>query len=142
MKAPRWTRAQLKLYNEKHGTVPIPRRKKPVAGRTAPRRGKNKTEADFEAWFKFQHPSLTILYEAIKLRIDETCSYCPDFFCPETLTFYEVKGTATASYAEDGIIKFKACRALYPCFKWQMWQKRKGNWRQIRKLPGEPQEYC
>jgi hypothetical protein len=110
-----------------------------VAGRTAPRRGKNKTEADFEQWFKYRHPSLTLLYEPFKLRIDDTCWYLPDFFCPELMAFFEVKGPYLR---DDAVAKFKAARALHPWARFSMWQKRLGSWRQIRKLPGEAQEYC
>ena len=115
-----------------------------MAGRTAPRRGKNKTEADFEAWFKFQHPSLTILYEAIKLRIDETCSYCPDYWCPELMTFYEIKRSKQSGgwQPEDGIIKFKACRAIHTWAKFRMYEKHYGEFREIRRLPGEGEEQC
>jgi hypothetical protein len=134
VKAPRWSRAQYTEFCEKHGTVPAPRRKKSVAGRTARRRGKNKTEFEFEAWFKYQHPSVSLLFEAIKLRIDETCWFLPDYWCPELSTFFEVKGP---HIFEDAIVKFKAARALHTWCKFQMWQKWKGSWRQIRKLPGD-----
>jgi hypothetical protein len=127
-----WSRDQYEAYCRRTGTLPAPAepRKK---GATAPR-GKNKTEAEFEAWFKREHPSCTLLFETIKLRIDATCWYLPDYFCPEMLTFYEVKN---AWIAEDAVIKFKACRALYPWAKWKMIQKWRGEWREIRKLPGE-----
>ena len=132
----RWSRAQLKLYCEKHGTVPArPRKKRPIV----PRGGKTKTEADFEAWFKYRHPSLTLLYEPLRLRIDATCTYTPDFWCPELVTFYEIKGP---HIWEDSVIKFKAARALHGWAKFQMWEKHLGSWRQTRKLPGEGNELC
>ena len=109
-------------------------RKKPVAGRTAPRKGKTKVELEFEVWFKCEHPSMSLLYEVIKLRIDPTCWYLPDFFCPELVTFYETKGS---HIYEDSVIKFKAARALHPWARWEMWQCLGGEWRQIRRLPGE-----
>jgi hypothetical protein len=134
VKGVRWSRAQYQAYLERKGVAAPTTRKKPVAGRTAPRKGKNKTEAEFEMWFKHQHPSLTILYEPLKLRIDATCVYTPDFFCPELLTFFEVKGPYVH---EDSVIKFKAARAIHGWAKFSMWQKRLGGWREIRKLPGE-----
>lgn len=134
MKAPRWSRAQYQAYCEKHGTVPAP----PARGKKGRLpRGKNKAEAGFEVWFKHQHPSLTLLYEPIKLRIDETCWFLPDYWCPETVTFYEVKGPYIYP---DALMKFKAARAIHTWAKWQMWQCRDGAWRQIRKLPGETLE--
>jgi hypothetical protein len=124
MKPARWNRAQYAAYCQKLGVV----WKKP----TPVRKGKTRTEAEFEEWFAFQHPSLTILYEALKVRIDETCWYLPDFFVPEILTFYEVKGP---HIFEDSIIKFKAARALHRWAKFTAWQKKNGVWREIRKLP-------
>lgn len=137
----RWTQAQYEEFLRKKGGSPPkgktlvevltgtkPRRPKPVKGKT-------KTEADFEARLKYDHPSLTVLYEPLKLKIDRTCSYTPDFFIPELLTFYEIKGP---HIFEDSVIKFKAARVLHCWAKFEMWQKnRLGNWRQIRELPLE-----
>ena len=93
-----------------------------------PRRGKNKTETEFETWFKFQHPSLTILYEPIKLRIDRTCWYLPDFYVPEQQAFIEVKGPYLYP---DALIKYKAARAIHAWAKFSMWQKKKGIWMEV-----------
>lgn len=139
VKGVRWSRAQYEAYLKRTGTIPAPqeRRKKPVAGHTAPKRGKTKTELEFELAFKREHPSMTLLYEAIKLRIDATCWYLPDYWCPELMTFYEVKGPYIYP---DALIKFKAARAIHSWCRWEMWQCVKGNWRQIRALPGESLE--
>ena len=88
-------------------------------------------------WFRHQHPSLTLVYEPVKLRIDDSCWYLPDFYCPELFTFYEIKGP---HIYEDSVIKFKAARALHKWCKFQMWQRWLGSWRQIRKLPGDSLE--
>ena len=129
-----WSREQYQAFLAKKGIAAASTRKKPVAGRTASRKGKNKTEAEFEVWFKYQHPSVSLFYEAVKLRIDTTCWFLPDYWCPELMTFFEVKG---GYLWDDAIIKFKACRALYPWAKWKMFQKWHGEWREIRKLPDE-----
>ena len=131
MKGVRWSRAQYQAYLASRGTIPKPTRKKHLAGRTAPRKGKNKTEAEFESWFKYRHPSVALLYEAVKLQIDQTCWYLPDFWCPELMTFYEVKGP---HIFEDAVVKYKAARALHQWAHFEMWQKRLGSWRQIRRL--------
>lgn len=73
----------------------------------------------------------------MRLRIDATCWYLPDFWCPEMLTFFEVKGP---HIYEDSVIKFKAVRAIHTWAHFEMWQRWLGSWRQIRKLPGEPLE--
>lgn len=131
-KGVRWSRAQYEAYCKRTGTIPAPggRRKIPAGPR-----GKNKTELEFELWFAREHPSMTLLYEAVKLQIDRSCWYLPDFFCPELSIFYEVKGP---HIFEDSVIKFKAARALHGWAKFQMFQKWQGDWRQIRRLPDEP----
>ena len=131
MKGVRWSRAQYDAYCVRTGVrKPATTRKIEKAVRT---REKTKTEADFELELKRQHPSLTILYEPLKLRIDGTCWYLPDFFVPELHTFFEVKGP---HIFEDSIIKFKAARAIHTWAKFECWQrKRDGIWRQIRRLP-------
>lgn len=136
MKAPRWSRSQYIEYCKKTGTVPEPPRKSPVAGRTAPGKGKNKTEEAFEMRFRFEHPQCSLLYEAVKLRIDGTCWYLPDFFAPELMTVYEVKGPHVY---EDSVIKFKAARAIHGWLRFEMWQLCGGVWREIRRLP-EPRD--
>ena len=98
----------------------------------AGRRGqRTSTEIRFESQFRQKYPKATVLYEAIKLRIDETCWYLPDFFVPEMMTFFEVKGP---HIFEDSVIKFKAARAIYPSFHFEMWQWKDGIWKEIRKL--------
>lgn len=126
----RWSEAQYKSYIAKTGgTSKLP----PKKSSPLPRK-KNQTESEFELWFRFKHPSITMIFEPIKLRIDASCWYTPDFWCPEFLCFYEVKGP---HIFEDAVIKFKAARALHPWARFEMWQRWLGEWRQIRKLPGD-----
>ena len=82
---------------------------------------------------------MTLLYEGLKLQIDRSCWFLPDFWCPELMTFYETKG---GHIYEDAVIKFKAARAIHSWARFEMWQKKLGVWRQIRKLPGEGLEGC
>lgn len=77
-------------------------------------------------------------YEALKLRIGDKCFYSPDFLIirannPKPL-LVEIKGAAIhqKKLYEDGIIKFKAAKELYPCFDFEMWSKIDGEWVQIR----------
>jgi hypothetical protein len=125
MKAPRWTRAQYLEHCKRTGVVAIQKA-------IAKARGQTKTEEAFALRFAFEHPSCSLFYEAIKLRIDATCWYTPDYFSPELMTVYEVKGP---HIFEDSVIKFKAARAIHKWLAFEMWQYRNGVWREIRKLP-------
>jgi hypothetical protein len=135
-----WSREQYEAYCKRTGTpseLAKPQGKTLVevfAGKPpgpTPRKGKNKTESEFEAWFKRQHPSWSLIYEAVKLRIDRTCWYLPDFYVPEVQLFIEVKGP---HIWEDSIIKFKAARVIHTWAKFSMWQKKKGAWMETRAL--------
>ena len=132
-----WSREQYEAYCRRTGQPVEPRGKTLVevfAGKPpgpTPIKGKNKTEKEFEAWYKHQHPSLTMLYEAIKLRIDRTCWFLPDFYVPEQQRFIEVKGPYIWP---DALIKFKAARAMNTWARFQMWQKKKGIWMEVYAL--------
>jgi hypothetical protein len=126
-----WTKEQYEAYCKRTGTPSELAQPKGKAGRTAPRKGKNKTELEFEKWYRHRHPSLSLVYEAIKLRIDLTCWYLPDFYCPEQQIFIEVKGPYIYP---DALIKFKAARAIHTWAKFSMWQKKKGIWMEVYAL--------
>jgi hypothetical protein len=89
---------------------------------------KTQVESEFELHLKADWPQLTILYETVKLKIDDTCWYLPDFFIPELLTFFEVKGP---QIWEDSKIKFKAARVLHGWACFQMHQKKNGVWTRL-----------
>jgi len=112
-------------YCKRTGVVPEP---KPVTKKT---KGPNQTEAAFKRWFCARYPDCRLLFESIKLRIDSSCWYTPDYFCPELSVVLEIKG---AHIFEDSVIKFKAARAIHPYFHFEMWQLENGVWREIRKL--------
>jgi hypothetical protein len=122
VKSLRWTRAQYLEFCRRNGTTPLPII--PAEGR----KKKTNTEEAFAMWFHFRHPSCGLLYEPFKLRIDGTCWYTPDYFCPELLTVFEVKGS---HIFEDSVIKFKAARAMHAYFHFEAWQLKDGTWRQI-----------
>lgn len=101
--------------------------KNPLAGRTVPKR--TQTEAEFEAMLREKHPSDAILFEPIKFRLGEKCFYCPDFFVPALMTFFEVKG---GHVFEDSVIKFKATKEIHSSWaSFEMHQKKDGVWRRI-----------
>jgi hypothetical protein len=111
-------------------TTTLPGHQKPVQRKwsTKKRPSKTKAEADYELILKAEHPEAAILFEAVKLKIDDTCWYLPDFFIPEIVTFFEVKGS---HIWEDSKIKFKAARVLYPWAKFEMWQIKGGSWKRL-----------
>ena len=92
------------------------------------RASKTRVEIDFEVRLKTDWPQMTILFEMVKLKIDERCWYTPDFFIPQLLTFFEVKGPYVR---EDSLIKFKAARVIHNWAVFQMWQKKDGIWERI-----------
>ena len=118
------------------GRIPTPgisvlkSQKKPVAGRTGARkvRQKTKVEADFELMLRADWPQMTILYEQVKVQIDESCWYLPDFYIPQLQTFFECKG---AHMWEDSLIEFKAARRIHSWATWQMHQYKNGAWKRL-----------
>jgi hypothetical protein len=125
-----WTRQQYEDYCQRTGTPSVFRQRR--KRKSAPGRTKTKTEAEFEALFHSQNPGLSLRYQPFALQIDPTCFYTPDYFCPETNTVYEIKGPWVT---EDSIIKFKACRRIYSELRFEMWQKKHGVWKQIKRMP-------
>jgi hypothetical protein len=89
------------------------------------------TEMEFRSILRRRFPDCDIRFESYKLRIADRCHYCPDFaviHLSGLIDFYECKG---AHIWEDSKIKFKAAKEMYPHHKFEMWQCRKGDWRQI-----------
>jgi hypothetical protein len=110
-------------------TVTAPGKQKVTTGRTARKPGQKTTvEIAFEARLKADWPQMDILYEAVKVKIDDTCWFLPDYFIPQLLTFFEVKGNYIYP---DALIKFKAARALHPWAVWQMHQSKGGVWTRL-----------
>jgi hypothetical protein len=99
----------------------------------------NATERDFESILQKR----LLAGEILKFRVwgmrlswgwdpetGEAMRYLPDFNVVEldhTITHIEVKGFV---YPKD-LIRFKGCRAEWPEFAFQMWQKKRGVWSKI-----------
>lgn len=93
----------------------------------------NKTEEEFSRILeaKVKRGELSeFRYEGMKLAWSGML-YTPDFCAWDhlgALTFYEVKG---AHIFSRDIVRFKGCRAQWPRYQFEMWQKSKREWRQI-----------
>lgn len=112
------------------------------------RKEMNKTEADFERFYKASRMSeydIAIDYEGITLRWPDGMRYTPDFavyrmtdyttvnkqeHVMTPITLIEVKGAY--AWAKD-VVKFRAARDKW-CdrFKFEFWQKVDGIWQETR----------
>jgi len=65
-------------------------------------------------------------YEAVKFRIAKKTYFTPDFMVIglQWIEFHDVKGFLR----DDAAVKIKACRELFPWFKWAYAKKEKGIW--------------
>jgi len=96
--------------------------------------GMNKTEREYglvlEA-LKRRGEVLRYEYEGLTLRWADM-RYTPDFvvFLPlsQPLKLIEVKG---AHIWDRDIVRFKGARAYWPEFRFEMWQKARGQWRRL-----------
>ena len=94
----------------------------------------NKTEREYglvlEA-LKRRGEVLRYEYEGLTLRWADM-RYTPDFvvFLPlsQPLKLIEVKG---AHIWDRDIVRFKGARAYWPEFRFEMWQKARGQWRRL-----------
>jgi hypothetical protein len=121
-------RALLDNMAKARGTAP------PLAAK-APRRRhqtKTKTEAEYGlrlcALWRAGHLAEEPRYEAITLRLGQSCRYTPDYLCrphagPPQL--HEVKGKHVW---EDGIVKLKTAATMFPFFEFYLAQKKAGTW--------------
>jgi len=72
-------------------------------------------------------------YEAVTFRLPGGSRYTPDFFTVEDgmATFYEVKGSYRLHSHGRALTAFKECRAQFPMFRFEWWEKQKsGEWKQ------------
>lgn len=99
-------------------------------------KGMNKTEREFSMILEAQRRQDIIArwdYEGITLRWGGL-RYTPDFVVTiatptiPAVKFIEVKG---AFIYDDALVKFKAARAHWTQFEFQLWQKAQGNWFQL-----------
>jgi len=148
----RWTPEQLQAHLEKQQgqearkTKP---RRQPVTDLTEPApkpweyapatgsRKKNKTELAFEQtflWPRVQSGELEFYrFESLKLILGERKTYTPDFHgrwaATGVIQIWEVKGPWIY---EDAMVKFDTARRLFIEFEFELWQRKKGEWRRIR----------
>lgn len=77
-------------------------------------------QGKIEKWF----------FESVRLRLAPKTFYTPDFMVIDrdgTVTFKEVKGFLR----EDAAVKFKWARESFPYFKFEMWGRKAGVWKEV-----------
>ncbi len=131
------TLAQVEAYNARHGFGTTARSsvEPPKYSQIIPRDKRNKTETEFglilEA-MKQRGEIASYRFADCTLQIDEGCRYTPDYRVdrgPDHLPlFVEVKG---GFIREDGMIKFRAARALHTWADFEMWQRKQGQWSRL-----------
>lgn len=88
----------------------------------------NKTERDYAARYLIDNPGvLRWDFEAVNFRLAKSLWYRPDFLVLTAgeIQFHEIKGPRVW---EDGWVKFKQARELFPWAHWQYWQRIEGVW--------------
>lgn len=91
----------------------------------------NKTEAAWAQRLEARKHAGEIVdfkFEALKFRLAKRTWYTPDFMVvlpDRSIELHEVKG---GFIREDGLLKFKLARELFPWFRWRMVQRRKTKW--------------
>lgn len=113
---------------------PQPRRA-PGLSKPRGRKGMNETETAYALILEARKRAGEIVRyerEGITLRWPDGMTYSPDFCIWETIDsrilLAETKG---AFLREDALVKFRAARAYWPEFRFEMWQLSKGSWTQI-----------
>ncbi len=130
-------------------TVPLeqkPGKAKAVGlGKPQGRRAMNKTEAAMIPLLEARKQAGEISryeWEGITLRWPDGMRYTPDFAVWrngwmksdgitahwQDMLFIETKG---AFIEGDALVKFRAARAHWPEFLWEMWQRKKGAWEKV-----------
>lgn len=90
----------------------------------------NKTEAAYATELEWQIRDGKIaayFFEAVKLRLATKTWYTPDFLVlgnDGTMGFVEIKGFLR----DDGAVKFKVAREMFPMFRWVMLRRVKREW--------------
>jgi hypothetical protein len=76
-----------------------------------------------------------LMFEPVKFRIAGNCYYTIDWGCRSLEIpfvgmpiFFEVKG---AHIWDDSKVKFKAAKEMHQWARFEMWQKKKGEWKRI-----------
>ncbi len=127
------------VTSQPHEPVVTAKPSKKAAGGLAKPRGRrkmNKTEAAYALILEAKKRTGQVVrygWEEITLRWPDGMSYTPDFCVwypnvPSQLVFVETKGPWIE---DDAKVKFRAARAHWPEFDFQMWQLKKGLWTQL-----------
>lgn len=120
-----------------HERTEAPAKTKRAPGLAKPRgrKGMNKTEAAYALILEARKRAGDIHRygrEMITLRWEDGMTYSADFAVWESidsrLLLIETKG---AFIEGDALVKFRAARAHWPEFRFEMWQLKKGTWTQL-----------
>lgn len=84
----------------------------------------NKTESQYLRMLQLTHKG-PIRIQDITIRLGDNLRYTPDFYTDDDNTMHEVKG---GFFREDARAKLLAAVRQYPCFRWILAQKTKGDW--------------
>lgn len=96
--------------------------------------GMNKTESLYAFDLKARQSSGEIAwwgYESIRLRLAPNTTYTPDFLVmlnDGSLELHETKG---GLIRDDAVVKFKVAREMYWMFRFRMFQKSGGEFKEI-----------
>lgn len=114
-----------------HATSP-PAQNSPSKTERAGGKGPNKTESSYGNLLALEFPGCKIVFEGIRLRLDNGDIYTPDWVvhAPDGLLLVEVKNAAYkhASYGRSKMA-FKQCRIDWPMFGYRWAEKDKDTWR-------------
>ena len=94
----------------------------------------NSTEqryADILAWRVHAKEIKAFVFEGLKFRLADRTTFTPDFLVTTLDDHHELHEVKGGFVREDAWLKFKIAREMYPCFSWQMWQWKQGEWTQI-----------
>lgn len=110
------------------------KRKSPGLSKPRGRKGMNKTEAAMALRLEAQKRSGDIRRyerEGVSLRWPDGMVYNPDFVVWQSWASIIMIETKGAFVRDDALVKFRAARAHWPEFQFQMWRLTKGRWEQV-----------
>jgi hypothetical protein len=133
--------ADVIAHQKKHGFAP-PEEFKPSKplDRVKLRKSRepNKTEAEFGRILQSRigkgELGGPLRFEPIKFKVGTGCYYTPDWGCMSQIdrlwfpTFFEVKG---GHIWDDSTVKWKSAVEQYPWARFEIWQKKSGEWTRI-----------
>ena len=89
----------------------------------------NKLEEEFGEWLARTFPAYRRYPQAIRLKLANGVTYTPDWFCPDILKFYEVKGPVNR---DDAVVKLKQAPHEHPWARFSLvWKDEStGEWQE------------